>query len=193
MKPVFQRPPGEGLKTLDRLMARAGHERPLLPRPSGEEEAPPPWYPRARMARFVPEHQFHLIGAKPRPETAGPHVPEPFTRERVLELLREDVMRGFEGALARRGLDAWLAYGGVQLWNWVLEEGLEGVDQFPCYGLPLFKATAVQYGFPNPIGDDRGDEPQYAGTPEAPQTLWIRAGEGPSPSARLALRKAATE
>jgi len=29
------------------------------------------------------------------------------------------------------------------------------------YGLPLFKATAIKYGFPNPIGDDSGSERKY--------------------------------
>ena len=29
------------------------------------------------------------------------------------------------------------------------------------YGLPLFKATAVKYGFVNMIGDDEGNESWY--------------------------------
>lgn len=29
------------------------------------------------------------------------------------------------------------------------------------YGLPIFKATAVKYGFENPIGDDSGPEAEY--------------------------------
>jgi hypothetical protein len=29
------------------------------------------------------------------------------------------------------------------------------------YGLPLFKATALKYGFNNPIGDDLGSEDKY--------------------------------
>lgn len=29
------------------------------------------------------------------------------------------------------------------------------------YGLPLFKATALLYGFDNPIGDDSGSEEYY--------------------------------
>lgn len=46
----------------------------------------------------------------------------------------------------------------VAMWNWILEEGLENFDSYAQYGLPLFKATAVKYGFDNPIGDMRGDE-----------------------------------
>lgn len=29
------------------------------------------------------------------------------------------------------------------------------------YGLPLFKATAVKYGWDNPIGEDSGRERKY--------------------------------
>ena len=49
----------------------------------------------------------------------------------------------------------------VQMWNWILEEGLEDYDNYPMYGLPIFKATAVKYGFENPIGEDDGDEYEY--------------------------------
>ena len=49
-------------------------------------------------------------------------------------------------------------------WNKVLEEGLEDWDEdnYRYYGLPLFKATALKYGFDNPIGDDYGDECKYS-------------------------------
>lgn len=51
----------------------------------------------------------------------------------------------------------------VLRWNQVLEEGLEDYseDNYPMYGLPLFKATAEKYGWENPIGDDNGDESHY--------------------------------
>lgn len=38
---------------------------------------------------------------------------------------------------------------------------LEDFDSYAMYGLPLFKATAVKYGFDNPIGDDTGAEDYY--------------------------------
>lgn len=54
-------------------------------------------------------------------------------------------------------------FGVVLAWNKILEEGLENWDpnNYAMYGLPLFKATAVKYGFENPIGDDYGNESQY--------------------------------
>ncbi len=51
----------------------------------------------------------------------------------------------------------------VIMWNWILEEGLEDYKEYAQYGLSLFKATAVKYGFNNPIGDDKGNESKYVG------------------------------
>lgn len=34
-------------------------------------------------------------------------------------------------------------------------------DDYAFYGLPLFKATAVKYGWDNPIGEDSGRERKY--------------------------------
>lgn len=49
------------------------------------------------------------------------------------------------------------------LWNYILEEGLEDWDEdnYAMYGLPLFKATAVKYGWNNPIEEDEGCESKY--------------------------------
>lgn len=51
----------------------------------------------------------------------------------------------------------------VLKWNRILEEGLEDWDEddYAMYGLPLFKATAIKYGWDNPIGDDSGSESKY--------------------------------
>jgi hypothetical protein len=86
-----------------------------------------------------------------------------WTRENILEQLKHDVEFGFEKALDQRGISASCMYGVVTMWNKILEEGLENFEDYAQYGLPLFKATAVKYGFDNPIGDDEGDEEQYAG------------------------------
>ncbi len=90
------------------------------------------------------------------------HQPKPFTKENVLEQLKEDVEFGFEKALNQRGISAGLMYEVVSMWNWILEEGLEDFNEYAQYGLPLFKATALKYGFDNPIGGDAGDENKYS-------------------------------
>lgn len=92
----------------------------------------------------------------------GKHQHLPFTRENILEQLKSDLEFAFEKALGQRGISASLMYEVISMWNWILEEGLEDFDEYEHYGLPLLKATAVKYGFDNPIGNDRGNESKYA-------------------------------
>lgn len=115
-----------------------------------------------RLAQFIPEDRLSEFGLKLNPEFQGKHEVVEFTRENVLKQLEKDVDFGFEKALNQRGISSGLMYNVVKMWNWILEEGLEDFDDYAQYGLPLFKATAVKYGFENPIGDDYGDEITYA-------------------------------
>ena len=112
------------------------------------------------LAGFVPEDRLHEIGFELEPEYIGKHVAIPWTRENILKQLEKDVDFGFKKALDRRGIASSLMFEVVMMWNKILEEGLETFDEenYAEYGLPLFKATAVKYGFPNPIGNDKGDE-----------------------------------
>jgi hypothetical protein len=88
---------------------------------------------------------------------------KPFTRENILEQLKGDVEFGFEKALNKRGISSSLMFEVVRMWNMILEEGLENWDEddYAMYGLPFFKATALKYGFENPIGEDSGAEEEY--------------------------------
>jgi hypothetical protein len=115
-----------------------------------------------RLAGFIPESQLGDLGITLKPECIGTHEHKPLTREAVLAQLEKDVAFGFEKALNRRGISSSLMYEVVSMWNWVLEEGLEHFSAYTQYGLPLFKATAIKYGFDNPIGDDEGDEYKYS-------------------------------
>lgn len=94
-------------------------------------------------------------------EYVGTHEHKELTRENVLKQLEEDVKFGFKKALDKRGISAGFMYSVVRMWNWVLEEGLETFDSYAMYGLPLFKATALKYGFENPIEEDSGSERIY--------------------------------
>lgn len=88
--------------------------------------------------------------------------PKDLTRENVLAQLASDLDFGFEKALNQRGISSGLMYEVVKMWMWVLDDDLQHFDGYAQYGLPFFKAVAIKYGFPNPIGDDRGDEEKYA-------------------------------
>jgi len=114
-----------------------------------------------RLMRFIPEGQLIDFGITLKDEYIGTHSYVEFSRENILVQLREDVDFGFEKALDQRGISASLMYEVVKMWNWILEDGLEDFDDYSMYGLPLFKATALKYGFSNPIGDDNGDEDKY--------------------------------
>lgn len=115
-----------------------------------------------RLSKFVPEADLAKIGVTLKPEYVGTHEAIEWTRDNILAQLKGDVEFGFEKALDQRGISAGLMYEVVSMWNRILEEGLEGFDDYPQYGLPLFKATAVKYGWPNPIGDDDGSEDRYS-------------------------------
>lgn len=116
----------------------------------------------SRLAQFVPFDMLGEFGIEPKEEFNNSEkwnsTVKPFTRENILTQLREDVAFGFRKALDRRGISSSLMYDCVKMWNYILEEGLENFDSYAQYGLPLFKATAVKYGFHNPIGDMYGDE-----------------------------------
>lgn len=70
---------------------------------------------------------------------------------------------GEDSGINQRGISASLMFECVMMWNYILEEGLEDWDEddYAFYGLPLFKATAVKYGWDNPIGEDSGRERKY--------------------------------
>lgn len=114
-----------------------------------------------RLAAFIPENRLQEMGLELKPEFVGMHNPLEFTKENILKQLKRDVAFGFDKALGKRGISASLTYVVVQMWNWILEEGLEDFADYAQYGLPLFKATAELYGFENPIGNDTGKESQY--------------------------------
>ena len=120
----------------------------------------------SRLANFIKAEDLSKLGFSLKegvtPEEYNKEVIE-WTRENVLIQLKSDVEFGFEKALNQRGISAGLMYGVVTMWNKILEEGLENFEEYAQYGLPLFKATAVKYGLDNPIGDDEGNEEQYAG------------------------------
>lgn len=115
-----------------------------------------------RLCQFLTEEQGHKLGFEVGEGKTWPE-PIPFTRENVLAQLEKDVEFGFEKALDKRGISSSLMFEVVRSWNKILEEGLENwsEDEYAMYGLPLFKATAVKYGWDNPIGDDTGTESYY--------------------------------
>ena len=122
----------------------------------------------SRLADFIPYDMLGKFGIEPKDELNSSEkwnaLVKNFTRKNILEQLKKDVAFGFEKALGKRAISAAMMYSVVKMWNWILEDGLEdwNDDKYAQYGLPLFKATALKYGFENPIGDDAGDEFEYS-------------------------------
>jgi hypothetical protein len=117
----------------------------------------------SRLTQFLTEEQMESIGFKLKKEFKGKHVVKEWTRENILKQLEQDVDFGFSKALSQRSISSGLMFDVVLKWNRILEEGLEDWDEddYAMYRLPLFKATAIKYGWDNPIGDDSGSESKY--------------------------------
>lgn len=116
-----------------------------------------------RILPFVTAEQAKQIGYEFKPDYALVHKQIEFTRKNILEKLKGDLAFAFEKALDQRGLSSTAMYYTIKFYNWILEDGLEdwSDDNYAMYGLPLYKATALKYGFDNPIGDDEGNESEY--------------------------------
>lgn len=118
-----------------------------------------------RLLPFFPVDDWEILGFKLKEGQPAPVVAD-WTRQCVLAQLEEaDVSFGFEKALGHRSLSAESMHGVVLSWLWILEDPLyeehSKSGMYRYYGLPLFKAAAVKYGFQNQIGDDDGNEDEY--------------------------------
>lgn len=113
-----------------------------------------------RLAAWLPRSEWKLIGIEAKDATI-PDEPNPWTREAFIGQLQRDVAFGFEKALNRRGISSELMHTVVRMWLWVLGDPLHDTEDYPMYGLPLFKRVALKYGFDNPIGDATGREDRY--------------------------------
>ena len=112
-----------------------------------------------RLLKYVKPEQATLLGLTLK-EDYTPWEPKEFTKENILADLKGDLAFAFNKALNRRGISSELMYNVIMQWNWILDNELQSWpnEKYALYGLPLFKATALLYGFDNPIGDNAGTE-----------------------------------
>ena len=114
----------------------------------------------ARLSQFLTETEIEYIGFSLKLDEER-KIKE-WTEENILRQLEKDVAFGFEKALDQRGISSSMMAEVVLMWNNILENGItEENTPYPMYGLPIFKATALKYNFPNPIGEDTGEEEEY--------------------------------
>jgi len=116
-----------------------------------------------RLIDFFPVSDWSKFGFTLKEGVEAKDVPEPkeLTKENVLKQLENDLNFAFEKALNKRGISSSLMFEVIKMWMWVLDDPLMNFDSYPMYGLPLYKAVALKYGFENPIGDDEGSEEKY--------------------------------
>ena len=115
---------------------------------------------KTRLAAFVRVEDFGRLGLTL--NDGATHTPIDFTRENVLEKLKNDLDFAFSKALGQRGISSSLMHDVIKMWMWVLDDELSDYEEYAQYGLPLYKRVAVKYNLPNPIGDDQGNEQQYS-------------------------------
>jgi len=113
-----------------------------------------------RLVKFFQVENWVHFGLSLKEEAEIPIIKE-WTKENIIEQLRQDIDFGFEKALDKRGISSSLMYDVVKMWMWVLDDPLQDHNEYAMYGLPLFKKVAVKYGFNNPIGNNTGNEEKY--------------------------------
>lgn len=121
---------------------------------------------RIRLSDFFdPGPDYRVLGVEFKDDVDQKgFVVKPWTKEAIVAQMKEDVAFGFEKALDKRGISASLMHDVVKMWLWILDDPLQKVadDLYEQYGLPLFKAVAMKYGFENRIGENAGNEGTYA-------------------------------
>lgn len=114
----------------------------------------------SRLVDFFDTDEWPVFGFVYEPHGPPPAMKE-WTKKAVIEEMRKDVEFAFEKALSKRGMLASLMNSVVRVWLWVLDDDSHKDAGYENYGLPLLKSVANKYGFPNPIGDKRGDECEF--------------------------------
>lgn len=115
----------------------------------------------ARLCEFFSVDEWPHFGFELKKVDAIPPSPIKWTKKNILVKLKSDLGFAFEKALNRRGISSNLMYEVIKMWMWILEDELQYHDEYAMYGLPLYKAVALKYGFENFIGDDVGNERKY--------------------------------
>lgn len=103
---------------------------------------------KSRFARFVPFEDCPKAGLEPNDGIDATSWGDvvPWTEEKILEQLKDDVLFGYEKATGQRGLSANCMFYVVNMWCILLENGLEE-DSYSNYGVEFFQKVATHYGW----------------------------------------------
>jgi hypothetical protein len=115
-----------------------------------------------RLVCFFPVSEWPWFDLGLTEGATAPKVEE-LSPENVLRHLQSDLSFAFSKALNKRGISSSFMFEVISMWMWVLDDPLAdwGEEHYSMYGLPLYKAVAIKYELPNPIGVDSGSEDKY--------------------------------
>lgn len=102
----------------------------------------------SRLCSFFPVEQWKIFGFKLLDGKEPPEILE-FTKDKVLELMTDDLDFAFSKAINHRGISSLLMFEVMKMWMWVLEDGLKDFSDYEPYGLPLYKEIAKKYNLPD--------------------------------------------
>lgn len=114
----------------------------------------------SRLCDYFPVEDWGKLGFSLKEGEKAPKA-KPFTEQNILKQLKGDLEFAFEKALNQRGISSSFMHEVIKMWMWILEDPLQRSEEYTMYGLPLYKAVALKYGFNNPIGEDTGSEGKY--------------------------------
>lgn len=118
----------------------------------------------ARLSHWLTVEQLSACGMEAKDPSTWT-VDRRWELEAVMGQVKDDVAFAFEKALDQRGISASCMHAVLKMWARILipdEDMPTGEDDYAQYGLPLCKAMAIRFGFPNEIGDDTGSERKYS-------------------------------
>ena len=104
-----------------------------------------------RLVNYYPESEIGTFGFKlsegANAPGVGPWKVEEWTEENIVNQLKIDVAFGHEKAVDERGISSSLMYGVVNMWLWILEDGLyeEPGQDFDNYARDFFAEVAEKY------------------------------------------------
>lgn len=103
---------------------------------------------KVRFLAFVPFDRCGEAGLEPKDGITAEQWGEiiPWDEEEVLNQLKDDAKYGLEKAEGERGLSANCMFGVVNMWCYLLENGLEQEDYYD-YGRVLFERVLKHYGW----------------------------------------------
>ncbi len=114
----------------------------------------------SRLCNYFPVEDWDKLGFSLKQGKKPPRATA-LTKQNILKQLKGDLEFAFEKALDQRGISSSFMFEVIKMWMWILEDPLQSWVEYTMYGLPLYKATALKYGFKNPIGEDYGNEDKY--------------------------------